>query len=259
MARHIEAWMDGVRLSSLGRILIHDVDEPAADQEITYGNRSVRGGKDVLVSRRGVLRVTIEAVVFELFDLSRRREAQQAIAEWANGSILELSNHPGQQLHVRKRGDPALGSVRDFNSKINIELEAAEIPYWEETITNKATGSGSSGSASLFLSGNADEIPVNAVFTPTGGTLTGLTVTVSCGGVTRSIQLSGISVGTSSAVVFGRDGHDRLTIKAGSTSLMRYRTQASADELILPHGKATVSWSANVAGSIEFSAKGRWL
>ena len=39
MARHVEAWMDGVRLSDLGAVLIQSVNEPSPDQEITYGNR----------------------------------------------------------------------------------------------------------------------------------------------------------------------------------------------------------------------------
>ena len=154
---------------------------------------------------------------------------------------------------------PALGNIRDFNSLIRIELEANDVPYWEEKTKNTATGTGSSGSTSLMLAGTAKEIPVEVSFTPTGGALTGLTVTAACGGVTRSIQLSGLSVAQNSAVVFGRDSHDRLTIKNGSTSLMSKRTQASADDLILPAGVATVSWSANVAGTAEFSARGRWL
>ena len=32
MARHIEAWMDGVRLGDIGDIVIRDVSEPAAMQ-----------------------------------------------------------------------------------------------------------------------------------------------------------------------------------------------------------------------------------
>ena len=152
-----------------------------------------------------------------------------------------------------------MGSIRDYNSILRIELQANEIPYWEEKNRNKATGTGSTGSTSMLIGGTAKEIPVEVSFTPTGGALTGLTVTAACGGVTRSIQLTGLSVAQNSAVVFGRDSHDRLTIKNGSTSLMSKRTQSSADDLILPAGVATVSWSANVAGNAEFSARGRWL
>ena len=254
--RHIDAWMDGIRLADIGAIVIDDVNEPPAEMDIGYQARAIRGGQTVQKRRRKSLKVTIHAKIHELFDLGKRNAIRDAIAEWCNGSILELSNHPDRQLHVICTTEPGLGAVRDFNSLLDIELEANEIPYWEDKMPNSVTGSGTSGSTTLLIAGNAKEVPVECTFTP-GSTIAALTVTVSCGGVTKSIALSGMSV--SGAIVFGRDEQDRLTIKNGSTSLMRYRSAASADDLIVPAGRATVSWSAGVSGSISFSAKGRWL
>lgn len=256
MARHVEAWMDGTRLSDIGPIIIQDVNELPPDMEITYGVRAIRSGQNIQKYRRKSLRLTIEAAVRELFDLGKRTAVQQAMAGWASGSILELSSHPGQQLHVICKNVPTLGKIRDYTSILSIELEADIIPFWEEKMSNEVTGTGSSGSATLLIPGTASEIPVEATFTPSG-TITTLTVTVVCGGVTRSIALSGFS--TSSAVVFGRDSQDRLTITAGSSSLLPYRLASSADDLIVPHGNATVSWSASGSGTMKFSARGRWL
>lgn len=256
MARHIEAWMDGIRLGDLGDVVIQDVSEPPADIEITYGTRNFRGGQNVQKRRRKSLRVTIHAAIHELFDLQRRNQIRQEIAAWCDGSILEMSNHPDQRLHVICKGEPGLGDVRDFNSQLDIELEANTIPYWEDNDPNTVSGSGSSGSAYLQIAGTAKEIPVEVTFTP-GAALATLTITITCGGVSRQIALSGMSV--TGAVVFGRDDQDRLTIKNGSNSLMRYRSASSDDDLILPHGKATVQWSASTSGSITFSARGRWL
>ena len=154
------------------------------------------------------------------------------------------------------KASPALGNVRDYTNRIAIELEADTVPYWEAIATMTATGTGASGTENLNIEGTAGEIPIEVVFTPSG-TLTDLTVSVSCGGVTRQIALSGMSI--SGSVIFGRDDCDRLTIKNGSTSLLRYRTAASADDLIVPHGAATVSWQASVTGEIAFQARGRWL
>ena len=258
MARHIDAWMDGIRLSEIGDIVIREVEEPAPDVEITYGARSIRGGQTVQKRRRKALRVSIHAAIHELRDLTKRNAVRQAIAAWCGGSLLELSNHPDQQLHVVCKAEPGLGNVRDFNSELTIDLEANEIPYWEEKIPNSTTGSGASGSKTLLIAGTAKEIPVECTFTP-GSALAALSITVSCGGVTKTIALSGMSISSGSAVVFGRDEKDRLTIKNGATSLMRYRSAASADDLTIPAGNATVSWTAGVSGSISFSAKGRWL
>ena len=256
MARHVDAWMDGVRLADLGAILIQDVNEPAADQEITYGNRPGRAGRDVLVNKRRLLRVSIEIAIRELFDLKKRTAILQAVAGWANGSILELSNHPGQRLHVQQKAAPSLGKVRDYTTVMDINFEASVIPFWEEIIPVTLSSSGTTGSGQLHIPGTVDQVPIDFTFTPSG-TLTALTVSVASGGVTQQIQLTGLSV--TGAVSFGRDADDRLTIMNGNTSLMRYRTQVSADDLLIPCGNATVSFSANVSGTGVFSARGRWL
>ena len=178
------------------------------------------------------------------------------MAGWAQGSVLELSNHPGQRLNVKCKSFPALGSVRDYTQVISIELEASEIPYWEELYPVIGNGTGSTGTVNLFVPGTAEEIPVELTFTPSG-TLTSLSVTVSCGGVTRTIALSGMSV--SGAVQFARIAGDRLQIRSGSTNLLRYRSEASADDLLIPGGNATIFWSANVSGTMAVSVRGRWL
>lgn len=258
MSRHINAVLDGVQLSEIGPILIQQVNEPPAEMEITYGARPGRSGQDVLTRRRRSLKVTIEATIKELYDLSTRNNILQAIAEWANGSILELSNHPGQRLNVVCRNYPALGNVREYTQTISIELEADENPYWEETVPAIVSGSGSSGTAQLYIPGTAPEIPVEATFTPSGA-LTSLTVTATCGGITRSIALSGMSVASGTAVNLKYAAWDRLEILAGSTSLLQYRSASSADDLLIPAGTATLTWSANVSGTMQFSARGRWL
>lgn len=256
MARRIDAWMNGVRLSDIGPIYIKQVNEPGPEMEITYTERPTRGGQEVARRRRKALKVSIVAQIHELFDLIRRTEVRQAIAAWSDGGILELSNHPGQRLRVISTGDPGIGAARDFNSDIEIEFEANEVPYWEERDYSTAGGTGSSGSFALRIPGTAKEVPVEAVFTPSAA-ITELTVTVACGGVTQSIQLTGMSV--SGAITFGRDVCDRITIYSGNTNLMPYRTQASADDLTVPAGNATVSFTASGSGSITFRARGRWL
>ena len=266
MARHIEAWMDGVRLADLGAIVIRDVSEPDPEMEIEYINRATRGGRDIQKRRRKALRVTIEAAIHELYDLNKRTAIRDAIAKWSSGSILELSNHPDRRLNVICLTEPGIGSVRDFNSQLNIELEANVIPYWEDKLANTASGSGASGSATLYIPGTAKEVPVD-VTVASGNALSALTVTVACGGVTKRIKLSGMSSVTG-AITFSRDEDDRLQIMSGSTNLLPYRVMNwtesnvvywSADDLVVPAGTATVSWSASANRSVTFSARGRWL
>lgn len=256
MSRRIEAVLDNVQLRDIGPVLISQVREPPAEMEITYGARPGRSGQDVLSCRRRLLRVSIDVQIKELFDLALRTSAQQAIAGWARGSILELSNHPGQQLHVKCRNYPVLGDVRDYTSELTIDLEADEIPFWEEKVPVNGSGSGASGTIQMFIPGTAEEIPVDTVFTPSG-TLTTLTVTAECGGISKSITLNGISI--SGAVQLTHDARGRLEITSGNISLLPYRTADSADDLLIPAGAATITWSANVSGSMQLTARGRWL
>lgn len=256
MARHVDAWMDGVKLASLGPILIQGVTETSPDQEIVYGVRPVRAGQNVRNNRRKALRISLDLAIRELFDLQRRTAVLQAVAGWCKGGVLELSNHPDQQLHVICKSIPALGSVRDYTSEISIEFEANEIPYWEEKWPVYASGNGNSGSVNLFVPGTCDDVPIDIVCSP-ASTATALLVSVSCGGATRTINLSGIS--TASDICFSRDEHDRLQITSGTASLLRYRTEQSADDLTVPAGVVVCSWESSCSCSVDFHAKGRWL
>lgn len=252
--RNIEAWMDGVALSELGPIWIQDVNEPAPEMEITYMNRPVGAGQIIQRRKRKNLRITIKAQIQELWDLDRRTELREAIAEWCEGSILELSNHPDRRLHVCCKASPGMGDDRDFNSVIQIELEANEIPYWEDAETVKGKSIGSGGEARITITGTAKDIPIMATFTPdSGNTCTSLTLSTG----ERTITISGIS--TQSAIIFSRDEADRLEIKSGDVSLLRYRTKESDDDLKADAGVATITWSANCSGRLDVSARGRWL
>ena len=257
MARHIDAWMDGTRLSDLGAVFVREVDEPAPEMEIEYVNRLSRGGRGVSKRKRRSLQVTLHVAVHELFDLKKRADLRDAVAQWANGSVLELSNHPDRRLNVISLAEPALGDVRDFNATLDVNLEANVIPYWESKTETTVSGSGTSGSATLRIPGTAKEVPVD-VTVDSGTGISSLTVSVSCGGVTKSISLSGMS-SVSGAITFSRDADDRLQIRSGTTDLLPYRTAASADDLVVPAGTATVSWTASASRGITFSARGRWL
>ena len=258
MARHIEVWMDGIRLTSVGAILIQDVEESPAELELTYGTRLIRAGQDLTVNRRKSLRVTITFVIRELFDLAKRNLILQAVNAWASGSILEMSNHPGQRLRVHCRSFASLGTVRNYAMEIKLEFEADEVPYWEELLPVTAQGSGTSGTLTLLVPGST-LVPMDFRFTPSGGALASMTVTAACAGVSKQIVLSGMSVGSGSAVDLQVDASDRFGIVSGSYNLLQYRTISSDDDLTVPAGLVTVAWSASRTGTATVTARGRWI
>ena len=247
--RHVDAWMDGIRLADVGPILINNVTESPPEMEVAYGTRPGRPGRDVVANRRRALRVTIDAVIRELYDLPRRTKAAEVVAKWARGSVLELSNHPGEYLKVFNRTVPTLGQIRDYNSVLKIEFEADEIPFWQSKTEITASETGATGSFGLSVPGTAENIPVGFVFTPTG-TLTNLTVTVG----ETSITLSGLNI--DGAVVVDYDEAGRIRIKTGNTSLLGYRTPLSSDYLAANGGSADITWTANVSGTLLVKARG---
>ncbi len=260
MARHVEVFMDGVKLTDVAGILIQDIEEFAAEMDLVYGARLIRAGQDVQAIRRKSLKVSITFVIKELKDLARRNTILQEVCRWASGSVLEISNHPGQQLHVHCRAYPSLTNVRKYWSELKIELEADEIPFWEEKlpVTRQLLQQSDTGSGSLMIPGTA-LTPVNVRFVPAGGSLTSLAVTVVSGSVSKTITLSNLTVGSGSPVDLMVDDQDRFVIRSGSYNLLQYRTVDSADDFIVPAGLVSFSWEASRGGNITASAKGRWL
>ena len=245
--------MDGVALSTLGSILIQQVHEDAPTLEITEGDRPGRYGTLLLTRKRQALKVTIETALRERFDLALRSRLLEALAVWAQGSILELSNHPERQLHVKCTGEPTLGTVRDYTENIRMEFTAHAVPYWEDKVSSGIALSGSSKSGTLLIPGTVPA-PVCMTVKPTGGALTSFTVTVAG----QQIALTGLNVPQNGILTFSRDKRDDMTIAYNSVSQLSKRSAASADDLMAAPGNAAVSFTANTASTVTFSVRGRW-
>ncbi len=253
MPRHVDAWMDGVALSTLGAILIQHVYEDAPALEITEGERPGRYGLRLLTLKRQTLKVTIEAALRERFDLALRARLLEDLAAWAQGSVLELSNHPERRLLVKCTGEPTLGEVRDYTANIRMEFTAHAVPYWEDKTSSGIALSGSSGTGTLLIPGTV-HTPVGMTVKPTGGALTSFAVTVAG----QQITLAGLNVARNNLLFFERDARDDLAIRSGTGSLLSKRSAASADDLLAAPGKTTVSFTANTACTVTFSVRGRW-
>ena len=98
--RKLEAWINGVPLSGVGRILIQDIADNVPETEITYGDSPDRMGQRLLARRRLSRRVNIEFAVRELTDLAARAAAVDRVNAWAQDGILEVGHRPGQRLRV---------------------------------------------------------------------------------------------------------------------------------------------------------------
>lgn len=253
--RHIDATMDGVALSTIGGIIVKEVHEDAPTMEITNGERPGRYGQLLLGNKRQSLKVAVECLIMEIHNLATRTAKAEALAKWANGTALELSNHPGRVLHGYLSGQPTLGDVRDYTSPLRIEFTADEVPYWEDKteITRTISNAKNSTMSTTFNSGTVPA-PLNVTVKPVSTTLTSFSVTA--GG--QTIALTDISVGTLQTLYIDRDERDNLRIRRGSTSYMSKRTPESADDILIAPGNVSISISADQNVNVTFSYKGRW-
>lgn len=251
MARHVEAWMDGVALSSLGPFLIQGVQEDAPELEQFLAASPGRDGQWLSAQRRRSLTVTLRVAIRELYDLPRRAYAAEQLAAWAQGHALQLSNRPERRLLVRCTGIPALGDVRNYTEELRVVWTAWAPPYWESQTPDRVNLTGASGT--LTVPGTV-ETPVCLTVTPESA-LTSLSVTV--GG--KTITLAELAVPADTALVFDRDECDRLRITSGGVSLLSKRTAASADDLIAAPGRVAISYTANTTCAVNAEARGRWL
>lgn len=253
MPRHIDAWMDGVALSSIGSFLIKQVSENAPTVSVMSSDRPGRYGQIITSRKRQSLKVVLEVVILELHDLARRARLTEQLAAWAGGSVLELSNHRDRRLHVVCTGVPTVGNARDYNTAIRIEWTAFAVPYWENMTANTATISGRTGTGTLWIDGT-EQTPVDMMVTVEDGTLTNFLVTAAG----QRIELKNLNVQKGSELTFSRDDRDDLLIRSGSEGLLSHRTAESADDLMTTPGSAYVEFTANTACRVTFSARGRW-
>lgn len=258
MPRHVEAWLDGVSLSTVGPFLIQSVTEEAPALGIGEYERPGRHGSGVSGIRRQSLKVSLELAVRERFYLAGRSGAQEALAAWARGSVLMLSSRPQRLLRVRCTGVPALGNIRNYTEIIKIEFTAFEVPYWEDQVPTRLALSydpqtPDTGAGSLYVPGTADT-PVCVSVTP----LAALTeLTVSAGGST--VALTGLNVAAGETLRLTRDVLDNLAILHGQASVLPSRTAASADDLLVQPGLAAVVLTADAPLNVDVYVKGRWL
>lgn len=252
MPRHIEAWMDGVALSTVGPILIRQVYEDPPTLEISNGDRPGRYGQRMLYRKRQSLKLAIECQIRELYDLAARSRITESLYRWASGSELQLSNHPGRHLSCYLSAEPALGEARDYTSAIRMEFTADDVPYWEDDVPERLTISGTNQTGDLMIQGTVPS-PVSLTATA-GGALTSFSVSAG----SSTVVLTGLSIAQNSVITFERDSLDNLLIRSGDTVLLNKRSASSSDDLMAGPGLTEVSFTANASCEVIFTARGRW-
>lgn len=251
----LEAWMDGVALTSISPVIfIEEISTAPAGVQITSAELAGRNGVRQLNTRRSQPSVTITLRILEGNRVARQAIYQQVVS-WASGSRLRISDRPEQELRCVCTAMPALSNVMKWIEPVSITLTGLEHAFWEDRVVSTLTLSGTSGSGNLYVPGNGGEVCGEVVATPASGTLNTLTLTVG------QTSMSFSSLGATGGSPFKISYDERLlqSIKVGNSSAMSKRSGASADDLLGVCGKInTISMTANVSTSVVFRFRGAW-
>ena len=252
--KQLEAWINRVPLSGIGRILIQDITDNVPDTEITYGDLPGRNGQRLLARRRLSRKVDILFAVRELGSLAARSSAVDQVNAWAQDGILEVGHRPGQRLRVVCSARAAIQKPRDYTETFTVSFDAAAWPYWEDANPDALSLTGASGSGVLTNRGTALSF-ASAVITPQSDTLTDLTLSVG----ETAFELDGLNVAAGTALRIGYDERGLLLIRAGGTGLLGCRSEDSSDDLVAQPGRNDVSFEANTACGVRIEVRGSWL
>lgn len=254
MPRHIEISLNGIPLTgAVPLALIQQVYEEPAEELLTTAERAVGDGQTVIEKRRTRLTVAVTFTLAETRDLALRARQQQAAADWAADGYLTLSSRPGQRLAVICTRTPNTVEDRNYTAQLRAEFAAVAPPYWQDEEYAAATGSGASGVATLQPTGTKPRVPLEAVITPTGGTLNALRV--DCG--TTFLQFTGLNVAAGTPLIIGRSGRYDLTVTAAGSGKLSCRAAVSSDELLaVARAENQITWQADTACNCVFKARG---
>ena len=251
-----EAWMNGVALGSVSPDLyITEIStRPASRTTVTSEIYGRNGELEGATKWKGTS-VVISFVIKKNTETNRQKIVSD-VAAWAERGVLEVSDRPGQQLHVVCTAPPYVPGMSSWTDPISLTLQTMEKPFWEEKSPVVLTLSGTSGSGDLYIPGNVGDALVDVTVTPTSGTMANCTLTVAG----NTFTLNGVNATTSDPLKVSYDDYGFLSIKRGTTSVMDKRTGASADDLKAPCGKTSeISFTASASATAVFSARGLTL
>lgn len=234
--------------------------EPEAQVDMSYAARPTRPGQVLLRRQRRSKKIQIQFMIRELYDLAARNAILDAVNTWAQDGVLQISTRPNQMAQVIVTKYASAADIRNYTDAYTVELEACGVPYWQDATpaTLELSGGLSGVYGDIHAGGNMDTV-LDAVITPTGGTLQEITiVTVADYGLshTSMFVLSGLDVPQGTPIIISHDARGILHIESGGVSLMGKRTAASTDELIVHPVSMVIGYTSTTAVDVTFTARG---
>lgn len=255
MISRYNAAVNGTWISEISdSIVVVDISEDHAEQEISYTPYAERDGSRFIRQRRNSLSVSVLFTVMEQ-DVERRKDIISRVQTWAAGTPgnlirVEINDRPGQFLFARCTEFPSVASAHKWQEQLRVQFAAYERPYWLDSIPSSATVSGSVGT--MFVPGAGETLCEVSVENVGSNAVTTIRMTVG----ETSITVSSLNLSTGRSLVLVYDDYGRLSIKSGVTDALARRTPESADDLIAVCGKNNVI-GVSSDGSVRATFKAR--
>ena len=250
--------LNGQYLDTLyGSIVIRGIEFDAPKMNIQTIDKMGGVGQRVTSCRYETLDVIVKwAMDVPKTDLIMRRKIYEDVCRWANqGGWLTVNFLPERRLWVDKTELSSAGDLRDWTGEYTITFRAYSVPFWQDVFPSSISQTSySGGTLSLPIPGAFRTVLDIEFKNTSGSTLNSFSVTT--GGYT--IGLTGLSCANNSTlkITHGTDG--LLKILVGTTSKYDKRTAASADDLYVDPGTASVTITTERSGNLTISAYGRY-
>lgn len=257
MRTRYDVYMDNLPLSAVDpAIYVTDVQETQPSYDTTAMARARGDGARVTRRVRDSLQVRVYFAVRET-DVDRRRDIIQRAAVWAmGGRYLAIGDRPGQRLRVVCDTLPSVTSALRWTQDLIMVFTAYAMPYWEADTPTRASFTGTSGTATIRQAGTAPCFLEAEISNTSGSTLTSLSLTAD----SQTMAFTGMALGAGKTLKIYYDDNWLLRAEVDGASVLNRRTVDSADDLMIPPGKATtVTIAADKAVSVTLKARGLWL
>lgn len=253
MREDITCALGGVNLHGLdSRIYVEDIKETVNDKMET-ATRAGYGTFPLTEPERDSLVITVTCFVKEK-SRAAREAVYQKIRGWATKGWFTKSTLPGQRIYVYCTKPPDTETFE--NARLEIEFTAYGEAYWQDATPVEVASSSAVTSASVVIHPNGTkDCFLEAEIKPSGGTLTDVSISVG----SQLIELAGLSTASGTILLISYNALHVLQIKSGSTSVLKRRTPASSDEIILEAGADnTVELAFNTACTYKIKARSLW-
>ena len=253
-----DAVLNGVSIRSLSPLIrVTNIIENSPQIDANLEPHPAMCGQILFGNYRRALTVQITFVIAEIFDLTARAEAIDAVNAWAKPGRLEISYRPNKMLVCNAISErPQIDDIKKYTGEYTVTFAAYAFPHWVDAIpvhVSLTTAAGMESEVTVYVPGSS-EAYLESVITPSAA-LTGATITADPSG--DGIQITGASVAADTAITLEYSPEHFLLLHAGDTDLRPLITAASSDHILLePQVQNTIRVLTSAAAEVDLYIRG---